>query len=71
MKTININKFEKSFEGWITISRHSQDEEYFLKNGRQFIEKIKKIRNNLDYKIYFCIIPQWVFGSEMPIIYEI
>jgi len=62
---------KKHFEGWITLSRHTKDEEYFLKNEKLFLDKIRIIRNNLDYKIYLSIIPQWSFNSEIPKIYEI
>lgn len=62
---------EISFEGWIVFLKHSKDDEYFLQKEKVFVERIKSLRSILNYKIKICILHQFNFNKEKPIIFEI
>lgn len=64
-------KSNKSFIGWINISIHPMHECYVLENKDKIEELLRTTKSDRQYKVIFCLNPQWGFDLKKAIIFEI
>ncbi|MCK4527982.1 hypothetical protein KAW18_11480 [candidate division WOR-3 bacterium] len=61
----------KSFIGWINISIHPMHERYVLENKEKIEELLRTTKGDRQYKVVFCLNPQWGFDFKKAIIFEV